>query len=101
MPDRNLKTAYKAWTEAIENMKAALAANPLLADPLMASAQVFEDVGRMMFRGAAQLRKRGTSRAKSKSTPKRKSTAASARKRKKVSGRGGGTRRPPKGGATR
>lgn len=93
MPDRSLKTAYKAWTEAIENMKAALAANPLVSDALMASAQVFEDVGRMMFGGAAQLRKRGTRRPRSKGASPRKSTAASARKRKKVSGRAG--RRTP------
>jgi len=89
MPDRRLKTAYKAWTEAIANMKAALAANPLLADPLMASAQVFEDVGQMMFRGAAELRKKGASRTKSKGASARKSKAASVRKRKKVGDPGG------------
>ena len=89
MPDRRLKSAYKAWTEAIANMKAALAANPLIADPFMASAKVFEDVGQMMFRGAAELRKRGASRTKPKGAPARKSKAAPARKRKKVGSPGG------------
>ena len=87
MPDRRLKTAYNAWTEAIENMKAALAANPLVSDALMASAQVFEDVGRMIFGSTGQSKKRGARRTKSRAA--RKSTAVSARKGKKLSGRAG------------
>ena len=53
MANHTLTKAYKAWLEALQNMRSALTANPLVADPLMASAQVFEDVGRMMF-GAAR-----------------------------------------------
>jgi hypothetical protein len=47
MPDRRLRKASKTWPEALEHMRAALAANPLVTDPL-ASAQVFEDLGRMV-----------------------------------------------------
>jgi hypothetical protein len=83
MPDRTLKKAYKSWTEAVASMKAALAANPLVTDPLMASAQVFEDLGRMMF-GAGHSKKRAAKRTKAKRASTRKSPAASARKRKKT-----------------
>ena len=41
--------AYKAWTRALEEMRAALTANPLVSDPFIASAQVFEDIGQVMF----------------------------------------------------
>jgi hypothetical protein len=83
MPDRTLRKAYKSWTEAVASMKAALAANPLVTDPLMASAQVFEDLGRMMF-GAGRSKKSGAKRTKSKRASTRKSPAASVRKRKKA-----------------
>jgi hypothetical protein len=96
MPDRTLRKAYKSWTEAVANMKAALAANPLVNDPLMASAQVFEDLGRMMFAGAARLKKRSRKRAKAKSPSARKSKPAPARRMKKTTSRTG--RRAPSRG---
>ena len=57
MPDHALTKAYKDWLQALENMRAALTANPLVADPLMASAQVFEDIGRLMFGSAGKPKK--------------------------------------------
>ena len=58
MPDRRVTKAYKKWLDALENMRAALTANPLVADPLLASAQVFEDIGTMMFSGNGEPKKR-------------------------------------------
>lgn len=75
MADRTFAKAYKAWVEALENMRAAITANPLVADPLMASAQVFEDVGRMMFGGNGAPRKRARKRATAKRAPAKKATA--------------------------
>jgi len=74
MPDRRVARAYKTWLEALENMRAALTANPLVADPLMASAQVFEDIGRMMFSGNGEPKKLGRKRAKPTRAPAKKAT---------------------------
>jgi hypothetical protein len=72
--------SYKAWLEALEEMRAALTANPLVADPFMASAQVFEDIGRVMFGNHAAPKKRARKRAKA--PVKKKATARRiARKR--------------------
>ncbi|GEM_PF-3751002 len=71
--------AYKAWLEALENMRAALTANPLVADPFMASAQVFEDIGRVMFSGHVEPKKK-IAKAK-RAGAKKKPTARRARKR--------------------
>ena|SRR5713226_8495136 len=87
MPNRTLRNAYKAWAEAVENMKAALTANPLVTDPLMASAQVFEDLGRMMFGSGAEPKKPARKPAKRKSAQAGKSKPASARGRKKTTAR--------------
>jgi hypothetical protein len=89
MPDRRLRKASKTWAEALENMRAALAENPMLAHPLTASAQAFEDVGRIIFGTGGQSKKRAAKRTRSKAATARKSTAASAPKRKKVRGRAG------------
>ena len=89
MPDRRLRKASKTRTEALENMRAALAANPLVTDPL-ASAQVFEDLGRMVF--GDQPKKRTTKRIKSRRRSVPKAAAASARKRKKIRSRGAPSR---------
>ncbi len=73
MPDRS--KAYKAWVQAIERMRATLAASPLVADPLKASAQVFEDIGRVMFGGNDAPKKRSRKRAKPKRAPAKKAPA--------------------------
>ena len=71
--------AYKAWTRALEEMRAALTANPLVSDPFIASAQVFEDIGQVMFADhAAPKRKRAKTK---RAGGKKKSTTRSARKR--------------------
>ena len=71
MADRRLAKAHKAWTQALEEMRAALTANPLSADALMASAQVFEDIGTILFEAAEKPRPK---RAKStRAAPRRKS----------------------------
>ena len=75
MADRTFAKAYKAWVEALENMRAAVAANPLVADPLMASAQVFEDIGRMMFGGNGKPKKRAHKRAIAKRAPAKRAAA--------------------------
>ena len=86
MADRRVTRAYKTWIETLENMRAALTANPLVADPLMASAQVFEDIGRMMFGGNDAPKKRSRKRAKPKRAPARaKKPAARTRRRPRKS----------------
>lgn len=88
MANHTFTKAYKAWLEALQNMRSALTANPLVADPLMASAQVFEDVGRLMFGTADRLKKRSLKRAKAKRAPARKAkkpAASKTRKRRKAS----------------
>ncbi len=86
MADRRVTRAYKTWLETLENMRAALTANPLVADPLMASAQVFEDIGRMMFGGNDAPKKRSRKRAKPKRAPARaKKPAARTRRRPRKS----------------
>jgi hypothetical protein len=81
MPNRTLAKAYKDWLQALDNMRAALTANPLVADPLMASAQVFEDIGRMMFGSADKPKK--AKRAKSKRAAPRKPKKPAARAKRK------------------
>ena len=68
--------SYRAWVQALEDMRAALTANPLVADPFMASAQVFEDIGRVMFSNHAAPKKRSRKRAKAKHAPAKKKAAA-------------------------
>jgi hypothetical protein len=51
----------------------------------MASAQVFEDVGRMMFGAADQLKKRSRKRAKPKRSSARKKPTARPRRRARKS----------------
>ena len=87
MPDRKLRKASKTWAEALENMRAALAENPMLAHPMTASVQALENVGRMIFGTGAGSKKTAAKRTKSKAASARKSTAASAPKRRKVRGR--------------
>jgi hypothetical protein len=79
MPNRALAKAYKDWLQALDNMRAALTANPLVADPLMASAQVFEDIGRLMF-GHAEAAKKPRAKPK-RAAPKAKQPARAKRKR--------------------
>jgi len=73
VPDRS--KAYKAWVQAIERMRATLTENPLVADPLKASAQVFEDIGRVMFGGNDAPKKPKRKRAKPKRAPAKKAPA--------------------------
>ncbi len=79
MAKHPMAKAYKAWVQALEDMRAALTANPLVADPFMASAQVFEDIGRVIFGGHAEPKQRNRKRAQAKKTSARKK--APARKR--------------------
>ena len=96
MPDRKLRKASKTWAEALENMRAALVENPMMAHPLTASVQAFEDVGRIIFGTGARSEKRAAKRTRSKAASARKSTAASAPKRRKVGGRAGSPKRTGK-----
>ena len=87
MANRTVANPYKAWLEALENMRAALTANPLVADPFMASAQVFEDIGRVMFGGhghpkKSKRKRAGAKRSAAKKAPARKKPAARRRARK-------------------
>ena len=83
MANRTVANPYNAWLEALENMRAALTANPLVADPFMASAQVFEDIGRVMFGGHGEPKKPKRKRAKAKRSAAKKPSSA----RKKASAR--------------
>jgi hypothetical protein len=67
----------KAWLQALEEMRAALTANPLVADPFIASAQVFDDIGEVIFSEFAARKKR----AKPKRASAKKKPAGRARKR--------------------
>lgn len=58
MAKHSMAKAHKAWLKALEDMRAALTANPVVSDPLIASAQVFEDIGRVVFSDVAAPRKR-------------------------------------------
>jgi hypothetical protein len=58
MVDDRLKKARRAMTVAVREMEAALIANPLLADPLMAAAQVLEDLGQIIVGETAGPKKR-------------------------------------------
>jgi uncharacterized spore protein YtfJ len=63
--------AYMSWRRALENMREALTMNPLVTEPLRASAEAFESVGRVLF---------GTSSGgRSASTRKTRTRAAAAR----------------------
>ena len=75
MPNRSMTKAYKAWLKALQTMRATLTANPLVADPLMAAAQVFEDIGRMMFGGNDAPKQPKRKRAKPKRAPVKKVSA--------------------------
>lgn len=96
MPDRILRKASKTWAEALENMRAALAENPMMAHPLTASVQVLEDVGRMIFGTRAGSNKTAAKRTKSKAASARKSTPASVPKQRKGRGRAGRRKREGK-----
>jgi hypothetical protein len=75
----SMAKAYKAWLRALEDMRAALTANPVVADPFMASAQVFEDIGRIVFSDHTAPKKK---RVKPKRAgAKKKPPARRARKR--------------------
>lgn len=74
----SIAKSYQAWLRALEEMRAALTANPLVADPFMASAQVFEDIGRVMFSNHAAPKK--PKRAKGKRAPAKKKPAVRRRK---------------------
>jgi len=89
MREQKLADAYKAWRQALENMREALTMNPLVTEPLRASAEAFESVGRVLFgspNGAAgparSARKTGTrtaashSRSKAKTRPRRRGRPA-------------------------
>jgi hypothetical protein len=83
MPKHSMAKAYKAWLKALEDMRAALTANPVVADPFMASAQVFEDIGRVMFANhtAPKKPRRKPAKAKRAVEKKKKPTPRRARKR--------------------
>ena len=85
MANRALTKAYKEWLAALDRMRAAIAANPLVADPLMASAQVFEDIGRMVFGSGDKPKRKGAraKRAKAKRAAPRKTKKTSARAKRK------------------
>ncbi len=69
-------SAYKAWTRALEEMRAALTANPLVSDPFIASAQVFEDIGQVIFADHTAPKRK---RARTKRAPAKKTSPARRR----------------------
>ena len=83
MAKHSMAKAHNAWLKALEDMRAALIANPVVSDPLMASAQVFEDIGRVVFSDVAGPKNRRRKRAKAKRSPAKKKLAAHRRRRKR------------------
>jgi len=72
MAEDRMKRAQKALKTAVREMQAALVANPLVQDPLMATAQVLEDISEILIgeaRGATRARK-ASARAKAKPAKK-------------------------------
>ena len=49
MRERKIAEAYKSWMQALENMRTALAMNPLVTEPFRTSAEAFDSVGRVLF----------------------------------------------------
>jgi len=90
MREQKMAEAYKSWRQALENMRQAFTMNPLVTEPLRASAEAFESVGRVLF-GA-------NSGGRSGSTRKTRTRAAAARShtRSKVKTRSRRRRRSPK-----
>jgi hypothetical protein len=81
MPKHSMAKAYKAWLKALEDMRAALTANPVVADPFMASAQVFEDIGRIVFSDHTAPKKRRSKRANTEKAPAKNKPAARSRRK--------------------
>jgi len=88
MREQKIAEAYKSWMQALENMRAALAMNPLVTEPFRTSAQAFDSVGRVLFgaEGYAPLRQKRRVR----------SAAAASRTRGKVKARSGRRKRSAK-----
>jgi hypothetical protein len=82
VPKHSIAKAHRSWLQALEEMRAALTANPLVADPFMASAQVFEDIGRVMFGNHTAPKKPRRKRAKAKRAGAKKKAPARRRTRK-------------------
>ncbi|HTZ78098.1 MAG TPA: hypothetical protein VMC10_09325 [Stellaceae bacterium] len=57
MAAERIKKAQKALRTAVREMQAALVANPLVEDPLMATAQVLEDLGEILLEAGGAKRK--------------------------------------------
>ena len=49
MREQKIAEAYRLWMQALDNMRAALAMNPLVIAPFRTSAQAFDSVGRVLF----------------------------------------------------
>jgi hypothetical protein len=82
MAKHSMAKAYKAWLKALEDMRTALTANPVVADPFMASAQVFEDIGRLVFSDhTAPKKRRKPAKAKRSPAKRKPETRRGARKR--------------------
>ncbi len=82
MAKHSMAKAHKAWLKALEDIRAALTANPVVADPFMASAQVFEDIGRVVFSDIAAPKKRRRKPAKAKRVPAKKKPPARQRRKR-------------------
>jgi hypothetical protein len=81
MAKHSMAKAYKSWLKALEDMRAALTANPVVGDPFMATAQVFEDIGRVLFSDIAAAKKHRRKPAKPKRALAEKKTTARRRRR--------------------
>ena len=92
MREQKLADAYRSWRQALENMREAMSTNPLLTEPLRASAEAFESVGRALFGGAIRPARRASVPRK----PRTPAAAAISRGRSKVKTRPRRRRRSPK-----
>ena len=84
MAKHSMAKAYETWLKALKDMRAALTANPVVADPFMATAQVFEDIGRVVFSDVAAAKKHRRKPAKAKRAPAKKNPTARRRRAPKA-----------------
>jgi len=85
MRERKIAEAYRSWMQALENMRAALAMNPLVTEPFRTSAQAFDSVGRVLFgtQGYAPVAQKQRMRSAAASSHTRGKVKARPRRRKR------------------
>jgi len=95
MRQQKMADAYKSWRQALENMRQVLTMNPLMTEPLRASAEAFDSVGRVLFGSPNGAARPARSARKTRTTA---AAAARSHSRSKVKTRSRRRRRSAKKG---